>query len=105
MLLASTAPAAADWAVALGQSGNPIVVRYRGEDEARRDALSTCKTLAQGCKVAASGGDGCVALATTGERWGVGKGGSKKRAGQIALQQCAALNVGPCKVVHDFCGQ
>jgi hypothetical protein len=105
LALFAPAPAFAAWAVALGSTGGPYVTRYTLPDEARAGVLADCKKAVQNCHVVASGDSGCVAMATTGTRWGVGTGSPAKRADAAALAACTALGAGQCKVVHDFCGR
>lgn len=99
-------PAMAAWAVAQSvPGGKPFVERFNLPDSASADALAACRQHYQSCKVVASGRDGCVAIATTGSKWGVGKAGSKPRAHAAALKACDALGAGSCRVEEDFCGR
>ncbi|WP_156384535.1 DUF4189 domain-containing protein [Devosia sp. Root413D1] len=104
--LLAPVPAMADWAVAqAAPGGKPFVQRFRSISWARDITLEACRKQYQNCKVIASGAGGCLAIATTGSKWGVGKAGSKQRAHAAALKACDALGAGPCRVEDDFCGQ
>jgi len=106
ILILGASQSYAAWAVALGSDGSPIVSRFNLPDTVRQNALSGCRQQGfHNCRIVASGSQGCLAMATTGKRWGVAAGGSKARADGFALEACTALHAGACKVVHDFCGQ
>jgi hypothetical protein len=97
--------ALADWAVAQAPGGQPFIQRFRTDAWARQTVLDACRAQFDNCKVVISGGSGCVATATTGSKWGVGKGGNQKRADAAALRACEALDAGACRIDIQFCGQ
>lgn len=72
---------------------------------ARDDALNACRQRYQNCKIVIAGGSGCVAIATTGNQWGVAKAGSQRRANAAALDICEGLNAGACRIELEFCGR
>ena len=74
--LLAPVPAMADWAVAqAAPGGKPFVQRFRSISWASDVALEACRKQYQNCKVVASGSSGCLAIATTGSKWGVGMAG------------------------------
>lgn len=100
-----TSPALGAWAIALGPSGDPIVSRgYGAVFDAKRGALKDCNELFGNCEIVASANASCAALALAGHKWAVGKDAREQTAHDNALAACAALNAGPCKVMHEFCG-
>jgi len=107
ILLFSSVPAQAAWAVALTAGGNPIVVGgLQSGKVAKERALQSCfKEFGKRCSIVATGNNDCAAMANAGEgKWGVGSGRTKKAAGKVALQQCTSQHGDQCKVVHAFCG-
>ena len=104
--LLAPVPALADWAVAQAVPGGKVYVqRFRSIEWASDVVLEACRKAGGSCKVVATGSAGCVAIATTGSRWGIGKAGSKPRAHAAAQKTCEALGAGPCRIESDFCGQ
>jgi len=97
--------AQADWAVAQSNHDQPFSQRYRTPEMAQADAMAACEQRYQNCRIVISGDSGCIAIATTGDQWGVAKAGSQPRADAAALGICEGLNAGACKIEHNFCGQ
>ena len=103
LLFASAVPAtAAEWAVAIGDGGDPIVARdFPSAYDAKNAALIDCHKTYSGCEIIARGSGGCLALATRdrGAAWGIGKATGLKAAQSKALEDCD----GACEIVHKFC--
>jgi Domain of unknown function (DUF4189) len=106
------APAKADWAIAIGQKGSTgyawgTAWNYTSEADARKNALSNCRSNGPNCKVVATGAGQCIGLAIGLEdnAYGWAQDKTKRKAGQSALDQCTKYSNGDCEVKDVFCDE
>ena len=108
LLLASSAPTLAGWAVAYGPSKRWLTV-YAGvnsSSQARKLTLHDCSENAPDCELVGSGWNGCFAFARaakTGPAWGFSEGKNDHLAAAAALKQCRSRASGNCEVMYKHC--
>lgn len=105
-LLATVPTAQAAWAVVQPPGKEQAFYdRLTLPEYARQTALDACNAAFSNCKTVITGRDGCVAIASSGQKTGVAKAGTQPRADAAALKVCEALGTGPCRIETQFCGR
>jgi len=104
LVAASSAPASANWAIAVGRGSWGAVFNATSNYDARVLALRQCAKAATACRLVARGVNGCQALAIdpNSGSWAVAKGSTADGAGRAAYAQCRTRGVG-CRIMTQYC--
>ncbi|MDR3375978.1 MAG: DUF4189 domain-containing protein [Ancalomicrobiaceae bacterium] len=112
ILGANVSFAYADYAIAIGQKGSDgwalgWANNYTSAEEARKDALSKCRSEGPNCKIVAEDAGRCaaVAIGTSDNAWGWAPADTERAAKREALKVCQKYSNSDCEIKASFCDE